>query len=604
VRRRLLTALAEPACGIARALVLGDLAIDSSDVRAIRAAGLAHVIAVSGMHVTLVVGALVSLLRRSLVALPVIARRIDPTRMAAGLGIPLALVYAPFAGGAPSAWRAAITAAITWALQAAGRRPSAGAVTAAAVIALGIVDPAVLVRPAFLLSIAATAAILSPIVENERRPLRAIASATLRATIATAPLVLWCFGAVPIVGLAANLVVAPVASVVLLPLAALVALAASMLGPGPIAPLVLAFDVVTRGFLAACETFAALPGGRSLPPPDVAEGFVIAAVCAALLLMRSVRGRAIAVAIAFLALAAAELRLRAVESPRKVVRATFLDVGQGDAALIDFPDGRAMLIDTGGAVGLGPDPGRAVIAPLLRARRRDRIEVLVITHPHPDHYGGLEAVLDAVEVGAIWDTGQAEEESPDGTFARILARARSRGIPVRRPAELCERSHRFGEASVEVLWPCPAFDFGLDPNDNSFVIRIAIGARSLLFTGDIERLAESALVAAGRLSPVDLLKVPHHGSRTSSTSEFLEQVRPRIAIVSSGQGNRFGHPHPDVLARLGMTVSELVRIDREGGVIATTDGTMLAIETWSGRRAQIGPRSIPFDRNTNPITRP
>jgi competence protein ComEC len=598
VRAALIAVLDEPACGVARALVLGDLALDAESAEVVRGAGLSHVLAVSGMHVTLLVGALVWVLRKTIAALPPLARRLEPGRAATALGVPLVLAYAPLAGGAPSAWRAAVTAAIAWALRAAGRRPRAGAVTAAAVIAVGAVDPETLARPAFLLSIAATAAILTPNASAadagtpvaEPRPLRALAATSVRAAIATAPISLFCFDGVPIAGVAANLFVVPVAAALLLPLAALVALAASLAPFGLALPLAAAFDVVARGFLAACEAFASASVGRGLPPLDVAQGLVVAALAGFLLLARSFRARAIALATAVLALAGAELRLRAHEQPRGILRATFLDVGQGDSALVDLPDGRAMLIDTGGSVFGSPDPGRAAIAPLLRARRRGRIDVVVITHPHPDHHGGLDALLDTVELGEIWDTGQGEEEAPEEPLARTLARARASGIPVRRPAELCGRVHRFGPARVEVLWPCPAFDAGLDPNDNSFVLRVAFGARSLLWTGDVERHAETALVASGRLRPVDVLKVPHHGSRTSSSEAFLAALTPQVAIVSNGRGNRFGHPHPEVLARLERAVPEVVRIDREGGVIATTDGSTLSIETWSGRRAVLGPR--------------
>lgn len=581
VRAALIATLDEPACGVARALILGDLALDAEDEDAVRGAGLAHVLAVSGMHVTLLIGALVWLLGRALLRVPRVARRYEAARIAAAIGVPLALVYAPLAGGAPSAWRAALTAAIAWSLRAGGRRPDAIAVTAGSVIAFGIADPETLVRPAFLLSIAATAAILAPIEGAEERPVRAVLIASVRASVATAPVVLWCFEGVPISGVLANVVVVPIASAVLLPLAAVHAAIASVV-PALAGPSAAALDLAARSFLASCQAFAEVPLGRGLPPLDLAQGVVVAATCGALLLARGTRAKAIALAVGALLIAGAEWRLRVVERPEGVLRATFLDVGQGDGALLDMPDGSLWMIDAGGAVGAGADPGARAVVPLLRARRRARIDVAVITHPHPDHYGGLAAVLDAVEVGAIWDTGQAEDETPEGELAATLRAARERGIDVRGPRELCGRDRWAGAARARVLWPCPTFDAGWDPNDNSFVIEIAIGARRLLFAGDAEEHAEGALAAGGALGHVDLLKVAHHGSRTSSTPPFLAALAPDVAVISAGRGNRFGHPHPEVAARLEATADHVVRTDRDGGVIATTDGATLRVTTWAG----------------------
>ena len=180
---------------------------------AFRAAGLTHVLAVSGMHVTIVVGAilfvLLRLLRRS-----AIASRVDPARVAHGIAAPLALVYAELAGGAPSAWRAAATAALAWSLRAAGRKPDAIGTSALAVIVFAALDPVSAMRPAFVLSIAATAAVLDLPGELS---LETLARGSARASIATAPLVLWCFEGVPLVAVAANIVLLPIVAALVLP---------------------------------------------------------------------------------------------------------------------------------------------------------------------------------------------------------------------------------------------------------------------------------------------------------------------------------------------------------------------------------------------------
>jgi competence protein ComEC len=143
--------------------------------------------------------------------------------------------------------------------------------------------------------------------------------------------------------------------------------------------------------------------------------------------------------------------------------------------------------------------------------------------------------------------------------------------------ELCGTTRRFGEASVELLWPCPRYDPALDLNDNSITLRVALGRRSFLLTGDLEAESERQLAAARRIRPADVLKVAHHGSHTSTTPSFLAAARPSIAVISSGAGNLYGHPSPAVLARLRDAGVRVLRTDLHGGVIISTDGEHLEI---------------------------
>ena len=255
---------------------------------------------------------------------------------------------------------------------------------------------------------------------------------------------------------------------------------------------------------------------------------------------------------------------------------TFLDVGQGDSAIVDLPNGEALLIDAGGGV---PDPGAVVVAPLLSARRRSTLRAVMISHPHPDHFGGLASVLRGVRPQEVWDTGQGPEEHPDAPYTRLLAGLGRRRIAVLGPRELCG-SRQLGGADLELLWPCPRFDAGHDPNDNSFVMRLSYGRRSVLFVGDAEHEAEDALVAMGAHLRADVLKVGHHGSRTSSTEPFLRAVQPSLAVASQGRGNNFGHPHEDVVARYARLGIPLWLTSEVGGVTLTTNG-----ERWDLERA-------------------
>jgi len=220
---------------------------------------------------------------------------------------------------------------------------------------------------------------------------------------------------------------------------------------------------------------------------------------------------------------------------------------------------------------------------MLRDRRRSSLAAVVLSHPHPDHFTGLVSGLDGVDVGALWDSGQGEREGTGGGYAALLASMRRRGVPIKRPDELCGR-HLLGGATVDVLAPCPGPSPDQGPNDNSLVVRIQYGRRALLFVGDSERTREAELVALGqdRLR-ADVLKVGHHGSRTSTTEPFLAAVSPAFAVISTGLRNRFGHPHPTTLATLARRHVKTFRTDADGAVTAWTDGERLVLGAESGR---------------------
>lgn len=578
-RARLSATLAPDVSAVARSLLLGDAeALDENSAEDVRASGLSHVFAVSGMHVTLLAGLSVWTIARGLSWLPWCARAWNVPRLAAGLGIPLALSIAALTGGAPSAWRASITTAIAWLVIACGREPDAAAVTAAAAILFGALTPAEALRPAFLLSIAATAAIVGPRagdVATALGTLRELTLLTLRSSLATAPIVWWVFGSLPLVGVLANLLLVPVGSLLLLLAAAHAAFACAL---PVLAPLSAAgLSVSARAFLQGCAAFAGLDPQLTLPVLSLAQGLCLSAgVCFVLFAGRR-RTQLTAAGVCLGVCLLAEWQLRRSEKPEGVLRATFLDVGQGDSALLDLPDGRALLIDAGGALHGGADPGERAILPLLAARRRSEVQTAVLTHPHPDHYGGLAALLGRVKIREFWDSGQsADEGDMSATSQRALElanAARARGARVLHPQQLCGAPRAFGAASIEVIWPCPAYDPGHDPNDNSLVLRVTFAGRRLLFTGDIEAHAETGLVSSGRDLRADVLKVPHHGSRSSSSPGLLEAVRPSLAIISRGAANSFGHPHPEVLSRLQAHVPHVVDLGVHGGASVLIDAS-------------------------------
>lgn len=589
LRGRLDATLPPHAAGVARALLLGDsAAVEVSERDALRGSGLAHLLAVSGLHVALLAGFLYLALERSLRG-----RVLDPARAAAATTIPLVLGFALVAGGAPSVWRAATMATIVAGLRMLRRRPSALAVASAAILGFAVASPDDALRPAFLLSATATAALvtartwqpppaleIAPATMSLAGALRSSFVLSARTSLATAPIVIWCFGDFPLLGVAANVLLLPLGTLALVPLAFAHALTASVGLEDWTAPL---FVSALDALVGAAELFAAVTPGTSLPPPSIAQGWVLALGALSTLATRRAPRQTLVLMATLAALVAAELHLRHETQPTGLLRLTQLDVGQGDGALLDLPNGEAMLIDAGGG---RPDPGARALVPLLRARRRDALAVIVVSHPHPDHFGGLHALIDELDagrlrVGEVWDGGQAEAEQPHGPAAALLRAFRRRGVPVRVPCG----SHHVGGARVEAHWPCPGFDAGLDPNDNSLVLRISHGARAFLFTGDVERLAEAALEASTADLRAEVLKVPHHGSRTSSSEMLLSRVAPWIAVASQGRGNTYGHPHPEVVARYAAREVPLLLTRSLGGVVIETDGEV--VRWWSARDGRV-----------------
>jgi competence protein ComEC len=319
---------------------------------------------------------------------------------------------------------------------------------------------------------------------------------------------------------------------------------------------------------------AAVPG-LPLPPLTELHGVILGVGLVGLVLARDRRRGGLLLGAALLLAEGAAIR---AGSPRGQLRVTALDVGQGDSVLVDFPDGRAMLVDGGGFVGSPVDPGRAVILPTLRMRRRKGLAVAALSHPHPDHFLGLASALPSLQVGECWDPGHGEAEGAGPVYGAMMAGLKGRGVPVRYPADLCQNPRDFGGARVELLAPCPSITPFANANDNSLVLRLRYGNRTALLVGDAEEAEEHELLARhGAGLRADLLKIGHHGSRTSTRPDFLAAVSPGLAVISCGVRNRFGHPHPDTLRTLEVARVPAARTDRGGALLWSTDGRRVTI---------------------------
>jgi competence protein ComEC len=592
-RARILATFSPAAQAMARALVLGENDLDPEDDDAFRRSGLSHMLAVSGTHLVFAVAALVGALGALLVRWEALAVRVDVRRLACFCGIPLALGYADFAGGSGSAWRAAWMLAAAFLARVVARSPRPSRALALSLAVGALVDPLVAFDISFLLSAAATTGLLA-LGPSLARPVERLPSkvarfvggsiaATLASMLPCAPLLALLAPELTFAGVIANVLAAPFGETVALPLClAHVLLAGIPALEGGVALVASGALVIVKQI--ARESAAARALAFGVPAPNAWQLALIAVFGAGLAL--SARGtrarlfRAAWIGALALGLWVVERSQRAAGEGRGQLRVSTLDVGQGDANLVEFPNGDAWLIDAGGMVGNPVDTGEAVVLPVLRAKRRSRLDVVVLTHPHPDHFGGLLAVLRAVEVGELWDSGQGEAHGAGPVYAELLAFARGRGIPIRRPSDLCGRKRNLGGAVVELLAPCPAYVPGRDANDNSLVLRVEFAARAALLTGDAEALEERDLVNTrpGALR-ADLLKAGHHGSRTSTGEALLDAVAPTWVTLSAGVRNRFGHPHAPVLERLERRGIAAVRLDRSGGFSWSTDGSRQSVHT-------------------------
>lgn len=267
----------------------------------------------------------------------------------------------------------------------------------------------------------------------------------------------------------------------------------------------------------------------------------------------------------------------------KMLELTAIDVNQGDSLFLAFPDGETMLVDAGGFPGVERmtrkpqlDVGEDVVSPYLWSRRIRHLDYAVLTHGHSDHMGGLPAVLDNFRPRALWIG--AEPDTPEWKIVR--QHAASDHVPIfslnRTAAPM-----KLGGTRIRVLAPSPDYVPGDSAtNNDSLVLEISYGRRSILLTGDAEKPIEYDMVANAQLHPVTLLKVGHHGSRTSSSEEFLTRISPQFAFISDGYKNQFHHPNPDVLARFREHHVAVFRTDQRGLLTFLTDGNTVEIETY------------------------
>ncbi|HEY0728940.1 MAG TPA: ComEC/Rec2 family competence protein [Pyrinomonadaceae bacterium] len=273
------------------------------------------------------------------------------------------------------------------------------------------------------------------------------------------------------------------------------------------------------------------------------------------------------------------------------LRVDFLDVGQGDSALVTLPDGRTLLVDGGGTTDLHRGNadrrsiGEAVVSEYLWWRGLDTVDYVLPTHADADHIDGLNDVLRNFTVNAALVARSPANDSEYAKFAQSLAATNTHVATIQAGDVI-----RFGGVQIEVLWP-PAATYANEPsrNNDSIVLKLGFAKHSILLTGDIEKSGERALIAAGRELRADVVKVPHHGSRSSSTLPFVTATGAKLAIVSVGQNSMFGHPHAEVVERWEANGAQVFTTGKCGTITVTTDGTTLTLTGMQSHTSQGSP---------------
>jgi competence protein ComEC len=544
-------------------IVLGeDDGIDKSLRDAFQASGLTHLLAVSGQNVAI-----------TAVGVVWAARLAGIGRLAGeGVAILVVLAYALAVGWQPSVVRAAVAgilASLGWITARPRDRWHAMAIGALVLLAW---TPSAALEPGFQLSFAAVAAIFVvvprvagvPDAYPMPRGLWDVLVVAVACGLVTAPIVWLHFGAVALWTVPANLAAEP----------AMPPLIALSLASAAIEPVLPDASAALAWLAGGCAAWIALVAKIVSAWPSaqihsaLALVLILSTAAAAVGVRRLPRYRRRSAAIGLVSLmltvAAGAYALRPLPSwtPPAGLRVTFLDVGQGDSTLLEAPGG-AVLVDEG--------PPEADVAGQLRAMGVRALTAIVLTHPQRDHIGGASAVLDRLHVGEVEDPGI---EAPSADHDAAVAAARRHRVPV----EIVHQgdAFRIGRLRIRILWPDEPGPPSEDPNQHAVVILASYGTTDVLLTAD----AESDVTGRLRIPPAEVLKVAHHGSEDPGLPDLLRSLRPRLAVISVGQGNDYGHPRPETIAALrAFPGLETLRTDENGRIVVESDGRKITVRS-------------------------
>lgn len=592
---------------IFKGLLIGDKSDISWEIdRLFSTLGLSHILAISGSHVVVVTGVIIgSLLLAGL------------TRESA---LKWVLYFLPFyailTGLTPSVIRACLMASLALIAILVRRKADGWNIIGLALLVMIFINPYYLWDVGFQLSFAVTAGLIlfvSPLYKMlplpaKARRLRGLLAVSLAAQLVSFPFMIFYFHQYSLLSLIANLFAVPLLAGLMVP-AGMISLLFGLLHPAVPHLVVLGLDEMWQGIMVLLQAMGEQRWFHlswATPPWwwFALYGCAMFVLWIALSRLRSPEPNDKVLLAVMLGLLILIWYAHDPWPEQQGVTITFLDVGQGDAAVVELPGEKTLLIDAGGVpfwmqqgeeweVRHKPfDPGRDIVVPFLRYRGISRVDTVIMSHGDEDHIGGMMAVLSELPVGKVIGNGGRPESERE---TEIIDWVKNREIPLYR-AEAGASWRSTPGVSWRVLWPDAEHSPLLNKdNDRSVVLLLTAYGRNIMFVGDLERAGEEEVRKLWNRQypslPLDMLKVGHHGSDTSTSAEWLEWLHPQYAVISAGRNNRYGHPSLQVLERLAGAGTTILRTDTEGAVTVriTEDGDM-KVRTVGGERVQLLPR--------------
>lgn len=535
--------------------------------------GIVHILSVSGSHITLMAGT-ANIVGRFLHMSP---------RATAALATGVILFYSLLAGAIPPVIRSALMGILTLLALTAGRERDAQHILGLVALGLLLYSPLWLFDISFQLSFGATTGLLylaPPLRERLRKKLPIFVADSLALTIgaqlSVLPIITWYFNVLSLSSLLANLVIAPIVEWIIVA-GLLAGLLASLL---PLAGKVvfLLASVVLGLVYELSRWVAALPGSQIYMPTFSWWGGMLYYMGLGWLVIRGSKGWQ---AVILLGVLAVIFCCWQMGCNNKEMQVHFIDVGQGDSALVITPHGRAFMVDTGGVREGSYDIGSRVDVPYLLHYGVEKLDYIFLTHAHDDHAGGVKGILTKIPVGAI---GIGHEGAGDylQTFGTgELGKIKKLLVPLQEGSSIELDGVRIDMLYSPESKKVQESQLQATGNEFSNLIRVSYGEASFLFTGDLIAEQEQQVLANGTNVASTVLKVGHHGSRTSSSQEFLTAVNPGWAVISCGYNNSFGHPHKEILNRLtSCTKAKILRTDQQGAIVFRSDGKSIKVESF------------------------
>lgn len=603
-----------PVAEIIQASILGNQREIPRDVREkFNLTGTSHIIAISGFNMGMVALFVIFATRLTMSAYSPLLLRYDWRRVSAVIAAVFVILYAFIAGAGISVIRATLMILVFMCAILLGKNRQLENTLALAALIILVFAPHFLFDISFQLSFVAVLSLLiiTPrltrwipdpkavsvsmkrrLVWKSLRTVLVFLAVTLSAVIGTLPLIVFYFNRLSLVVLLSNLLVVPILGILAIPVCLFIIVAAPLWETAAVFFIKIA-AVLVEISLRLIDDLAALPYASITVPtptlPEMAAYYGIIAVCLGYLdAWQSGPSQQKKRKLIFLSASLTAMLVfgagNALYWHKKTdhtgeLLITAIDVGQGSSTLIRFPEKKIMLIDGGGFYDHAFDIGKYVVAPFLWHERISTIHTVVLTHPHPDHLNGLLYILDHFSVKEIWLTDTPIDSD---TYRAFLASARRKHIPMRQISRYTPPIEMDG---VRIAFLNPPdqngrFESFDDENDAAIVMRLTYGKVNILLPADISSAVETSLVNTNKEIAGQVLFIPHHGSRKSSSLEFLTAVKPQTAILSVGKGNLFRLPHQDTLERYRSRKIPVYRTDRHGAITVTTDGNRVHIKTF------------------------